>query len=294
MKKKLNRILPPDIKRKLSRSEFWIRYSAQKLAASSKRLDLCAAQFAHGFHLAGIQSLEGKVCLEVGSGWVLTHALVCTLLGARRVIATDIDPLAIPGVLPLAIERANTALIRDLLAPFSTHQAVRERLEHLRNIRTFSFKVLNDLGIEYLSPVDLAKNKPDAAIDFVYSLSVLEHVPQDDVSKLLTNLSESLAPGGQMLHYIHLEDHQDFDKYPFDFLSIPENAYPRELQSERGNRLRLSQWEKTFEQLPGIRNRIIYRYSRLTPPLPAEIDRSVLYTDKEDLRISHIGVYSQK
>src|SRR5688500_6756824 len=64
-------------------------WHARRLARSTKRLDLCAAQFAQSLHLAGDVRLEGARCLELGAGWVLTHALVCHLLGAERIVAVD-------------------------------------------------------------------------------------------------------------------------------------------------------------------------------------------------------------
>ena len=68
------------------------------------------------------------------------------------------------------------------------------------------------------SPVDFATaEKLNTPVDFIYSNSVLEHVPVDDVPALLNNLVESLNQGGTMIHCIHLEDHKDINRYPFDY-----------------------------------------------------------------------------
>jgi hypothetical protein len=97
-----------------------------------------------------------------------------------------------------------------------------------------------------------------------------------------------------MINCIHLEDHKDIDACPFDFLKIPENQYTRKLQSERGNRIRCSEWRRIFANIEGTNTDFIYSYSRLDKALPETIDPSISYYDKLDLRTSHIGVYTRK
>ena len=292
----ISQILPNALKQKIrqSKSNYETHRSAIRLASSSKRIDICAAQFAHNFHLSKHPSIEGKICLEIGAGWVLTHAVVCYLLGAKRVIATDIVPCARPDTISLALRDAIAYMPRDILAPFSDHSRIRERFNRLLSISQFSFDTLKELGIEYQSPLDFATEKVNTPVDFIYSYSVLEHVPHDDVPALLNNLVESLNQGGTMIHCIHLEDHKDINSYPFDFLNIPENQYTRKLQSDRGNRIRFSQWRMLFGNLKGTNTDFIYSYSRQDKAIPESIDRSISYHDSQDLRTSHMGVYIRK
>jgi len=142
MKLFLKRFIPEIIKSRIRKSDFWIKKNARMLSSSSKRLDLCAAQFAHVLHLSGNPPLKDKVCLEIGSGWVLTHAITCYLLGAKRVIATDISPLAKPSFLPSALHRAIPSIVRDILSPFCEHSEIRERLNNLLSISSFTFDIL--------------------------------------------------------------------------------------------------------------------------------------------------------
>jgi cyclopropane fatty-acyl-phospholipid synthase-like methyltransferase len=293
IKQLLQDLAPVAVKNAVKRSSYFEVKSARRLAATSKRIDICSAQIAHFFHLASHRPVRDLVCLEVGSGWVLTHALVFHLLGAKKVIATDIDPHAHPSVLRDAVKHAVAPLPRDVLAPFADHSFIRERFDNLLSIRKFDFEVLKSLGIEYVSPVDLARKKLDTKVDFIYSLSVMEHVPCDDVAPLLANLAEMLSPGGTMLHAIHLEDHRDFGD-PFAFLSIPADSYPRRLQTNRGNRLRGSEWNRLFSQIPGTSTKTLYTYHRRDRALPREIDGSVRHVDEEDLRVSHVGTLTQK
>lgn len=294
MQRLISKLLPNAMKQKIRQSNYYTHRTAIRLASSSKRIDICSTQFAHIFHLLKRPSIEGKICLEIGAGWVLTHALVCYLLGAKKVIATDIVLCARPDTISLALRHAIASIPRDILAPFSNHSRIRERFNRLLSISQFSFDTLKEFGIEYQSPVDFADEKVNTAVDFIYSFSVLEHVPNDDVSALLNNLVESLNLGGTMIHCIHLEDHKNINRYPFDFLNIAENQYTRNLQSERGNRIRCSEWRRIFENLEGTNTDFIYSYSRLDKALPESIDSSISYYDEHDLRTSHIGVYTRK
>lgn len=210
------------------------------------------------------------------------------------VIATDIVPCARPDTISVALRDAIASIPRDILAPFSDHSRIRERFNRLLSISQFSFDTLRELGIEYQSPVDFATEKVNTHVDFIYSNSVLEHVPNDDVSALLNNLVENLNKGGTMIHCIHLEDHKDINRCPFDFLSIPENQYTRKLQSARANRIRCSEWRMIFGDIEGTNTEFIYSYSRLNKALPETIDPSISCSDEHDLRTSHIGVYTRK
>jgi hypothetical protein len=216
------------------------------------------------------------------------------LLGATRVIATDLEQLAHLSVLRQAVHRSNESFIEDQLAPFAGHDAVRERLTNLRRIRTFDVETLGRLGIEYRAPIDLTAAPLGEPIDFVFSLSVLEHVPTADMRPLLVNLTADLKPGGVMLHAIHLEDHRDFAVAPFAFLSEPAWAYGREEQTRRGNRLRASEVLRTFSAVPGLSASVVYAWQRTDRPLPTRVAPEFTSMDDNDLRTSHLAIYATK
>lgn len=294
MRWSLSKLVPDVIKQKIKRSDYYNQRKAVCLAASNRRVDICAAQFAHNLHLSKHSSLEGKVCLEIGAGWVLTHAIVCHLLGAKKVIATDIAPLAHPEAISVALKKAVAYIPIDLLSPFSDHELIRERFKRLLSIPRFNFKILKKFGIEYQSPVDFTSAKLGLPIDFIYSFAVLEHVSENDVSMLVNNLFDNLQPGGTMIHRIHLEDHKDSEEKPFDFLGIEKSKYTHKLQSERGNRIRCSKWKSIFDNLEGAESDFLFRYLRTDKALPKAIDASIDYCDECDLRTSRIGVYTRK
>jgi hypothetical protein len=293
LKSLAKRFFPASLQTWLRRSSFYTNLQSRALAGRSKRLDLCAVEMAHHLRLAGIPSLENSVCLEVGSGWLLSHCLVLHLLGAQRVYATDIAAIAQPRHLRRAIRAAIPAVIRDQLAGFSTHALIRERLNRLASMRHFTLASLQQLGIEYVAPLDFAQRAWDPPVDFIYSVSVLEHVVVSELPLLLANLASSLRPGAHMIHAIHLEDHQDFLRQPFAFYSIPANQYGAFAQSIRGNRVRYSEWMRLFNDLEGTTTRTLFRFQREDVALP-RIDSSLRHTDEADLRTSHVGTLTQR
>jgi cyclopropane fatty-acyl-phospholipid synthase-like methyltransferase len=276
------------------RTGFLNNIKAKHLATNNKRLDICAAQFAQLLHLAQTGGLEGKTCLEVGSGWVLSHALVCHLLGAERVIATDIYPMAHYARLYEAVHQSVSYFVRDILAPFSEHQQLRERLDRLLAIRHFSPAALNKLGIYYHAPFDFSERQYDEPVDFIWSFSVFSHIPASLVEAIAANLHASLRLGGSMMHAIHLEDTRSLKEDPFAFYRLSEAEYPVKFHSIRGNRLRASQWEKMFDRITHGKTRTLYRWTRSESTIPDKINASIEYTDRKDLRTSHIGILAYR
>ena len=290
------RLLPSRVSAWLRERPRWKAYARQReanaLASSAKRLDLCAAQMAHLLHTSGHTGLQGNTCIEIGSGRILGYALTCHLLGAKRIIATDLSPLAAPAALRVALQGSTPYFVRDILSPFEDHHIIRQRLNRLLAVTDWSFQSLLDLGIEYRAPHDFSKAPLGVAADFMYSFSVLEHVVTSEVSPLLNCLAEDLKPGGVMMHAIHLEDHLNTATDPFAFLGSV--SFSRNEESERGNRLRRSQWQKIFAQIPGLESRIFYEWQRSDAPLPAHISAAVAFSDERDLRVSHLGVCSKR
>ena len=272
-------------------------FRPKKLAVGAKRLDLVSAQVADVLHLIGENGkypLKGKNCLEIGSGWVLSHSLIFWVLGAKKVVATDIAPVARPYVLKRAINAAIDSYIRDILAPFEDHGELRKRVAKLNSIESFDEQTLKEMGIEYQAPVDLAKEKPRGDFDFIFSNSVMEHVPVDDALPLLKNLNDCLNKGGKMVHRIHLEDHSSIAKDPFKFLATPLKDYPRAKQTELGNRIRTSEWKRIFGELEGSVSSSFFEYVRSEKPVPSTIDSSIVYTDEDDLKSSNVGMLTVK
>jgi hypothetical protein len=294
MKKILKKVLPNILMDTYRKSSIYEKNYARKLALTTKRVDICSAQMAHSFHLSGIPSISGKVCLEIGAGWVLSHSLVLHILGAKKVIATDIANHACANELSTALQHSIFSIINDVLSPFDDHEMIKKRLRKLFSIKHFDGDALKELNIEYIAPLDLSQKRLNIPIDFIFSNSVLEHIPSKDVPAVLRNLNQDLKAGGEMLHCIHLEDHKDAAANPFAFLSIPNKQYFPSNESDRGNRLRKSGWEKEFQKLENLTTKLFYSWSCNDKKLPDTIDSSVQYSNESDLRVSHIGINVKK
>jgi len=293
----LKKIIPGNIISPIYHSSIFNNNKASKLAITTKRLDLCSSQIANILFLSSLSSnypLRDKVCMEIGSGWVLSHALIFYLLGAKKIIATDIQRIASPKSLYLSIHRSIISIIRDILSPFEDHHIIRSRMNRLLEINKFSFDILKELGITYIAPIDLVKEPLNMKIDYIFSNSVLEHIPVSNIPPFLKNLTDNLSPEGKMIHCIHLEDHKDSYNAPFDFLSESKEKFTNDIQTARGNRIRLNHWEKILSQTNNIDFKIIYKHSRLDKKMPEKIDNSIDYKNEEDLRISHIGILGTK
>lgn len=269
---------------------------SNELAVAGKRLDICANEIAIYLLQSGKEKyvLRDKICLEIGSGWLLTHSLVFYLLGAKKVYATDVYPLLQPENIFKAVCKSVDWSILDSLSTFEDREIIHLRLNKLLSFKNLSLEVLQDLGIEYIAPIDLSQQLPgQEKIDFIFSKSVLEHVPVDDIVPLLENLVSSLSEDGFMFHLIHLVDHKNSDEKPFDFFVYQQEAYSRELQSRWGNRIRRSQWKNIFANLKHLDFKFVFEWSCRDRELPEKIDSSIQYIDEEDLRISHIGVVGE-
>ncbi|MBD2533549.1 hypothetical protein H6G97_29915 [Nostoc flagelliforme FACHB-838] len=269
---------------------------SRKLAVAGKRLDICANEVAIYLLQCGKGKyvLRDKICLEIGSGWLLTHSLVFYLMGAKKVYATDVYPLLQPENIFHAVSKSVDWSILDSLSTFEDREIIHLRLKKLLSLKKISVETLKELGIEYIAPIDLSQKMPTKEkIDFIFSKSVFEHVPVDDVMPLLKNIESSLSEDGFMFHLIHLLDHKNMSERPFDFFVYPQEAYSRELQSRWGNRIRRSQWKHIFSNLKHLDSRFVFEWLCKDGVLPEKIDSSIQYTDEEDLIVSHIGVFGE-
>jgi SAM-dependent methyltransferase len=142
------------------------------------------------------------VFYEFGAGWDLAVQLAYWALGVERQTVVDIRPI-------LRIE-----LVNDTIAKFERLHGMLEE-EAGRDLRTpgaANLRGLEDLrerfGIVYLAPRD-ARNTglPAGSLDFVSSTDTAEHVPEDDLLRILAECRRLLTPDGLLSYRADLEDH---------------------------------------------------------------------------------------
>ena len=64
--------------------------------------------------------LEGSKCLEIGAGYVFSHSIVLYLLGAKKIVSSDINHIARPESLRKAINLSINSIPRDILSLMET------------------------------------------------------------------------------------------------------------------------------------------------------------------------------
>jgi SAM-dependent methyltransferase len=148
---------------------------------------------------------SGAVFYEFGVGWDLLVPLSYYMLGVERQLLVDLHPHARPELVNDSIRR----LDRDR-ETFDTERPLRALglpdVETLDDVRRF--------GFDYRAPCDArATGFPSERVDFVSSTDTLEHIPAEDIARILAECRRLLKPGGVLSCRIDLEDHYSrFDR----------------------------------------------------------------------------------
>ncbi len=252
-------------------------------AEGKKRLDRAMEAVVEELSAAGIGSLEGASCLEVGAGYAPADTLCFHLLGAERATATDYNRILQVDALRQSVTGADFERLERATEPYVDGREFRRRLVRLREACDRGLEGLEALNIRYQAPVDLSEAPPDAEYDLIYSISVFEHVPVEAIERLLTNLARSLTPTGCMLHNVHLEDHLNMDTDPFGFLRRDGGYSPGSDADARGNRVRFNEWQRIFRGVPGTETEFVRRTVRSDcRPVPEELLPEFAALDPDD------------
>lgn len=188
----------------------WLNFMAQKtrgaysdeaqirsLLTQSRNLGLSNSRFL----------LEGKIALEIGSGWNGIGCLLLYLFGIARIYAYDHQShmriALLQQLVRLAGEQA--ARISDAMGlPVDRIQARLEKLQSCTDIQELHER----MGVVYCAPGDAGKTGlPAASVDYIFSYGVLEHIPQDSLREIFNENKRLLAPEGRAYHNIGLHDH---------------------------------------------------------------------------------------
>ena len=295
------RLLPPrwrerlkDAVGALGHAPGWAQsWRARQLAEGAKRLDQWAPNLAAMLRTAGVRSLDGRACLEFGSGHLLTEPLLHHLLGARRAVAVDYFPILETGVVRSVCTGVDEDALVAALQPFAPADRIRARYRALLAREDWSLAGLAELGLSYVAPFDAAKGPLEReAFDLIASTSVLEHVPVADAASILASLAAMLKPGGVMVHAIHLEDHRDFQNAPLAFLAA-DTDWSEADADRRGNRLRGSDWMRMAKDLDGTEVVAADAHVSATE-LPASLDPRLAAYDRDDLKVGSLVIAIRK
>lgn len=267
---------------------------AKKLAFGRKNPDTLS-RFCFG-RLREIRKdgLDGARVMEYGAGFLMAEPLIYSLFKARSIDAVDYYSILRKRVLKDYVLKHNW----ENALGYSTQFYGKEWTENwyrnlMSSVRTNTSNWWENLGIRYLAPYDVLRDKSQNKYDMILSSSTLEHVPPQEAQPITKALAEKLDEGGVMYHYIHLEDHRDMQNNPFAFLSA-QSDYRENDFDIRGNRLRISDWKRIFHTLDGFEVREYPHEIRKDVHLPSKIDNAFSDYSEEDLKSSHYTVQVTK
>ena len=183
--------------------------------------------------------LGEAVFYEFGAGWDLAVPLLFWTLGVERQILVDLRPNVRVDLVNVTLQRLGKLRVEhDLRDPGGAIGSIAE-LE-------------TRFGIRYLAPCDArATALPESSVDFVTSTSTLEHIPAEDLVRLLAECRRLLRPDGAFSSRIDLSDHfTHFDRSlsPYNFLRYSDRAWRLANSSLlHQNRLRRPDYIGAFE-----------------------------------------------
>lgn len=212
---------------------------AQDIAAYFR--DSLAAYFDKlGLAPADIGSfLQGKTLMEYGPGDLPGVAALMVAHGAEKVYCVDRFPL-------VNLSAKNARVMADLLAGCSAVQ--RERLKSCLLNPEDPRAGFDPRRVEYLVRPG-GMSQLNAAVDFVFSRAVLEHV--NDLDATFSDMVQAMRVGATAIHLVDLRSHGLHRSNPLDFLEWSPTLW-HWMYSEKGvpNRWRVDKYRSIIERLP--------------------------------------------
>ena len=151
-----------------------------------------------------------KVFLEVGTGRMLNVPTAFWLMGARRTVTVDLNPylkqeLVLDALRHIAENQEST---RELFGELLDEQRFESLIAYASDSRASLAGYLDLIQADYRAPGDAADTGlPDSSIDFHTSFTVLEHIPPDVLTGILSEARRLLRPDGLAVHCVDYSDH---------------------------------------------------------------------------------------
>jgi hypothetical protein len=282
-----------------------IYYFGQRVAGSFRTFDISGKVRQSSMLLDTIESaglsISGLVTVEIGSGWIPIAPLFMWLHGQATCHSFDVVNLLRPALLRRTVEQllsrqeefTNFLLRADPLR-WSQLPLLAEADDIIGQLAT-----LCDIHLD--APVDTgAVPLPDNSADIVYSNTVLEHVPANEIPRVFREAHRLLRPGGYMVHQIDLSDHfshSDSSISPLNFLRYSEKQFARFNNSILyQNRWRSEQYREAIEASSFT---IVYWTTLTSPRAQAAVktlplDRTFKTYADHELAVTGIQVAAQK
>lgn len=141
---------------------------------------------------------------EFGAGWDLIIPLSYYCFGVQHQTIIDIR------------QNLRLELVNDTISRFLKHKS---KLESIlcRQLRVSPVEIgdtselFDTFGIHWLAPIDAKDTHfPSESFDFISNTVTLEHIPENDIAKILKECYRILRPGGIMSCLVDLKDHYSY------------------------------------------------------------------------------------
>jgi len=184
----------------------WLFDNVRATAGLNRHFDLGRRHYAMTEMWALLQaadkSIEGKVLLEIGTGW---HPLMPAFLyglGAKKIIMTDIQPHIQPRYVRQTLDYLQThvAQLSDLTA--IPANILQRRWQNLAFLGDNWQTVWANAGIHYHITDDLSQTTAKHSMDVIYSNSCLSYVPAPILKHLFKQSHDLLDEHGWLMHNV--------------------------------------------------------------------------------------------
>ncbi len=160
------------------------------------------------------QPFTGAVHFEVGSGWYPALPMCSYLCGVEKVYTYDVRRHQRPELVAAAVPVIGDRL--DDIAELAdvSRREVNRRYDHLAAAVRDGRDVLaaTEGAVHYVAPADARHTGlPDNSVDWSFSNTVLQHVPDPAVPELMRESMRVLRPGKFMYHSVNCGDNYAYN-----------------------------------------------------------------------------------
>jgi SAM-dependent methyltransferase len=235
-------------------------------------------------------TLNGSVCVELGTGWEMSSAMTLVRTGVSHVVTYDHVRHVVPKLKVMALR-----LLAERATPEDTDLPFEPPFGELKSM------IGEAKGeVEYYAPFDArTTGLPGESIDFYYSLATLEHIPVRELKELLEESFRILKPGAYCYHYIQPVMHSWHGcESSVDYLIFGKHTWEKWIINPIAYENRLRAVEH-LDLLKGTGFEIVQKWFNRDPRALAKIPRMKLAPEfrkftNEELAQNYIWVIARK
>ncbi len=231
---------------------------------------------------------EDDKLLEIGTGWIHWYAIYLSLFYNVKITMMDVWDNRQFGALKAAFSKLGEA----------SHCTIEEHSRKMSLVANAeNFDVLyRDLNLDYIIDESSLGRFPNHSFDFIFSFHVLEHVPRERTSELVSNIFRILKPGGFSIHQIGIDDHlSHYDKSmsAMNYLRYSDMIWKIFFENEVQyfNRLLMADWLEIFDQKGFLLQEKLCEFTDISS---LRIHSKYIDYSKDDLSCSNLTIVHKK